>query len=259
MAGVFAVELATDGGPVESLKSETVLRKGRRLFLAGGANGNESATENLSDPGGRIYNGEAAEEGEFPYLASLRLSGNHFCGGVLIAPNVVLTAAHCVITPQGRRLLPDVSVGLLGIRDTKSERATVEEFKTCETIVHRDFDLGRIQDGYDIALLVLDGNSAAELVDVDRGSINLQEGDPVTAAGFGRISNNVLSDKLLKTEKLQYVNLERCESDFRIDFPDSTMCAFDPLGSDVCRGDSGGPLLTSDKRTIVGVVSFWSP
>lgn len=259
-AGVLAEASTNGGASLLPLKSKAVPWKGRRLHQTVAKDENNAGNASSpSDPGERIFQGKPAEEGEFPYLVSLRSLGNHFCGGVLIAPNVVLTAGHCIVTKSGSRRAPDVSIGLLGIRDTKSERDTVEEFKTCETIVHRNFDLDRIQDGFDIALLVLDGNSTADLVEVDRGSINLQEGDAVTAAGFGRISNNELSTELLKTEDLQYVKLDKCENDFRIDFPSSTMCAFDPKGSDVCRGDSGGPLLTSDKKTVVGIVSFGPP
>ena len=43
----------------------------------------------------RIIGGEAAPVGLYPYIVSLQGASGHFCGGSLIAPDVVLSAAHC--------------------------------------------------------------------------------------------------------------------------------------------------------------------
>ena len=43
----------------------------------------------------RIINGEEATEGRYSYAVSLQDKWGHFCGGSLIAPDVVLSAAHC--------------------------------------------------------------------------------------------------------------------------------------------------------------------
>lgn len=42
-----------------------------------------------------IVGGELAEPGEFPYIVSLQQGGSHFCGGVLLSADRVVTAAHC--------------------------------------------------------------------------------------------------------------------------------------------------------------------
>ena len=47
-------------------------------------------------PPTQIIGGVEAIPGEFPWIVSLRLGGQHICGGTLIANNWVLTAAHCV-------------------------------------------------------------------------------------------------------------------------------------------------------------------
>nr|CAD7424302.1 unnamed protein product [Timema monikensis] len=44
----------------------------------------------------RIIGGEPASNNQFPYQVSLSISGYHVCGGSILTPTIVLTAAHCV-------------------------------------------------------------------------------------------------------------------------------------------------------------------
>jgi secreted trypsin-like serine protease len=51
----------------------------------------------MPQPEFRVVNGEPVQF-SVPWMVSFRLGGQHFCGGSLIAPQWVLTAAHCVYT-----------------------------------------------------------------------------------------------------------------------------------------------------------------
>jgi len=43
----------------------------------------------------KIVGGQPAVPGQFPFQATLVISGTSFCAGVLICPTWVLTTAHC--------------------------------------------------------------------------------------------------------------------------------------------------------------------
>jgi trypsin len=52
----------------------------------------------------RIVNGTEAEDGEFPFIVSIRISstGQHNCGGSIISPDYILTAAHCALSQPSK-------------------------------------------------------------------------------------------------------------------------------------------------------------
>jgi secreted trypsin-like serine protease len=80
----------------------------------------------------RIISGENAPPNRYPYLVSLRssLTDAHSCGGTLIAPNIVLTAAHC----EGSK---SVIIGLHRQSDVQNNKnKTFEEFRIREEIIH---------------------------------------------------------------------------------------------------------------------------
>lgn len=55
----------------------------------------------ISTSNERIIGGEEAAIGQFPHQVSLRARGGtaHYCGGSIIAPRFILTAAHCAQGP----------------------------------------------------------------------------------------------------------------------------------------------------------------
>ena len=58
---------------------------------------------------GRVVDGKTADKNSWPWQAQMTLHGAHKCGGSLVAPGWVLTAAHCV---RGRSYNPGYRVTL---------------------------------------------------------------------------------------------------------------------------------------------------
>uniref|UniRef100_A0A2K6QT24 Complement factor D n=1 Tax=Rhinopithecus roxellana TaxID=61622 RepID=A0A2K6QT24_RHIRO len=66
------------------------------LVLLGAAACGEGAWAWAAQPRGRILGGREAEAHARPYMASVQVNGEHLCGGVLVAEQWVLSAAHCL-------------------------------------------------------------------------------------------------------------------------------------------------------------------
>lgn len=89
----------------------------------------------------RIVGGTNADVGEFPYQVSLQLKGllggGHFCGGSIIAPNVILTAGHCV-TEVSIPPLTHVEV-VAGIVSLSNPGANVQQSRVAKTYVQSNY------------------------------------------------------------------------------------------------------------------------
>ena len=228
----------------------------------------------LAPPAAAIVGGQEAADGEYPHMAALEFRGEgeskyeFNCGASLVAPDVVLTAAHCVDAGDEADGDSDTYPAssfqfLLGTneRDTGGERIVATEVRE-----HPDYD----EDGgiSDVALLKLQrastlGRPIAMAQDADAGL--WQPGDDAIVTGWGRDAFIVgETSNELREVTVPIVDDTQCQIAtgallFPFD-PDRQVCAGeDTGGADSCQGDSGGPLQVMDAAGAwkqVGVVSY---
>lgn len=159
------------------------------------------------------------------------------CTASLIAPRVVLSAWHCVVTnadDPNSRALP-ASDFHLQVADS-SGRATGTTYNVASIhILDAPVDIGNASPasgGKDIALLVLTAAAAETPVRLGRADPAMLAGTMVTAVGFGKTNTDDRNDRKYRG------------SNTVIDASSSPgLIRVNPI---TCQGDSGGPVFGSD-------------
>lgn len=184
------------------------------------------------------------------------------CGGALVAPGFVLTAAHCLIhvDPARHTVRLGAQVADGGKRHT-----------IARAWAHPRYKQNAKQPHYDFALLELDdaarNDQKAPVVVLNRDEKRPRPEEYVTAAGFGYISAHWPArpepNRLLRVD-VPVVGYADCARNYSRLRRDIHLCAgYSDGGCDSCQADSGGPLRYLRRRrdgsaeeVLAGVVSF---
>lgn len=199
-----------------------------------------------------VIGGAVTAEGLFPAVGALLydLGGGPQagCTGTLIAPTVVMTAAHCV-DPQ---LGGDALIGFTLRHDTLTGPPAMTA--VARKVAHEQFNLNApitagLGHWFDIGLVFL----AAPITDVEPVLLPRPTDTPgllanadLTIVGYGRTSNQTQDVGVMHDAATKLVSLNAYELQV-------SMGQGQPQN---CHGDSGGPALAElDGTRVVGVVS----
>ena len=209
-----------------------------------------------------IVGGQPATPHAHPFMVSIYSERNQqtICGGSLIAPKVVLTAAHCFSDAWFPGWQHKVRIGKHNIL---KKEAREESLSIAKVRIHPDFVATDRGMRHDIALVFLQSASQFPPIRLNRDPAQPSIGSLLKVVGWGLTNEEsffIPQYELVEVD-LPVVDRPTCTKlNRQFDILDQHLCAGVIDGKtqkDACQGDSGGPLFSSGTTPILyGVVSM---
>ncbi|MGU3536719.1 S1 family peptidase [Methylobacterium sp. A54F] len=203
-------------------------------------------------PAQAVINGQVARDpnGARSFTVRIESTQGEICSGTLIAPDIVLTAAHCVMHQAGYSVIA-VDRGFRQVR-----------IPAAAASMHPDFVPGTTpedQPGIDLALIKLAQPLGGDFMPLDaRGGGGIANGESVDIAGFGVVAEN-RRNTARTLRQAHLVSIGSLQVANRVTVVTDRQRLAETAGAGACLGDSGGPILRGGPGgyQIIGVVS-WS-
>eukprot|EP00569_Conticribra_weissflogii_P008434 CAMPEP_0171360184 /NCGR_PEP_ID=MMETSP0879-20121228/1079_1 /TAXON_ID=67004 /ORGANISM="Thalassiosira weissflogii, Strain CCMP1336" /LENGTH=629 /DNA_ID=CAMNT_0011866477 /DNA_START=197 /DNA_END=2083 /DNA_ORIENTATION=- len=244
-------ESASSSSPLKSIHASLRRRRTQERHPPLSSSSSSSSSSSLRLPSPRIINGTPAPRDRYPYIVSLTYHGSHLCGASLLAPDVVLTAAHCA----GYATSVEIGRHDRGADDA-APPSSWQSVEVRYELPHPSYDDVTVDNDVMLVKLVraVENPSLATL-NVDP---SVPAAGDLTILGWGDTDPaddvSVMAEELLYA-RVSYVTNEECEgtdgevepggdfSSYRGRITDGMMCAMGESGEDTCQGDSGSPMV----------------
>ncbi|NWT81859.1 MCT1A protease, partial [Lanius ludovicianus] len=203
---------------------------------------------------GKIVGGWQVKPHSRPYMAYLKIkagSQTKSCGGFLIRPDAVLSAAHCV-DEEG----PMKVTVILGAHNISDRELSQQKIRVRHWVIHPKYSRTGFKN--DIVLLKLKPKARiteyVQPLSLARSNENVRAGAICKVSGWGRTLMTELRTNVMREVKLKVQNEEKCQQ-FRNYQRQSMICVGDAYGKKAThKGDSGGTLVCDEKAH--GIVSY---